>query len=153
MPILCAFYTSVSWICMTISNFAPKTWNFTLKRPLCWTTFLLNIVRLWSWNLYTVELRWLEFEGTVKICSSYRKFEPLRSCNFREKIIRFWPRTVSLRYYNWCTVKKIFNPLESSQRLWLLNTSLVSSNFHFVRDLFYKQEIRGRVLTLGSISV
>ena len=85
-----------------------KTWNFTLKRPLCWTTFLLNIVRLWSWNLYTVELRWLEFEGTVKICSSYRKFEPLRSCNFREKIIRFWPRTVSLRYYNWCTVKWAF---------------------------------------------
>ena len=42
---------------------------------------------------------------------------------------------------------KIFNPLDSSQRLWLLNTSLVSSNvpqkhfFNFVHDLFYKQEI------------
>jgi hypothetical protein len=30
--------------------------------------------------IYTVEL-----EGTVKMCSSYRKFEPPRSRNFREK--------------------------------------------------------------------
>ena len=33
----------------------------------------------------TVELRWLELEGTVKMCSSYRKFEPSRSRKFREK--------------------------------------------------------------------
>jgi hypothetical protein len=33
----------------------------------------------------TVEFRSLELEGTVKICSSYRKFEPPRSRNFREK--------------------------------------------------------------------
>ena len=56
---------------------------------------------------YTVKLRWLELEGTVKICSSYRKFEPPRSRNFREKKIRLWPRTVSL-HYNWCTVKWTF---------------------------------------------
>ena len=71
-----------------------------------------------TWNIYrpitntvitnTVELRWLELEGTVKICSSYRKFEPPRSRNFREKKIRFWPGTVSLRYDNWCTVKWAF---------------------------------------------
>jgi hypothetical protein len=35
----------------------------------------------------TVELRWLELEGTVKMCSSYWKFEPPRSRNFREKRI------------------------------------------------------------------
>ena len=34
----------------------------------------------------TVELRWLELEVTVKMCSSYQKFEPSRSRNFREKI-------------------------------------------------------------------
>ena len=39
--------------------------------------------------LYTVELRWLELEGTVKMCSSYRKFEPPRSRKFREKKIWF----------------------------------------------------------------
>jgi len=44
--------------------------------------------------LNTVELRWLELEGTVKMCSSYRKLEPSRSRNFRErKKIRFWPGT------------------------------------------------------------
>jgi len=37
----------------------------------------------------TVELRCLELEGTVKLCSSYRKFEPPRSRNFREKKILF----------------------------------------------------------------
>jgi len=36
-------------------------------------------------NVYTVELRLLELEGTVKICSSYRTFEPPRSRNLREK--------------------------------------------------------------------
>ena len=36
-------------------------------------------------NVNTVELRWLELEGTAKMCSSYRKFEPPRSHNFREK--------------------------------------------------------------------
>jgi hypothetical protein len=35
---------------------------------------------------YTVELRCLELEGTVKMCLSYRRFEPL---NFREKKIWF----------------------------------------------------------------
>jgi len=39
--------------------------------------------------IFTVELRWLELEGTVKMCSSYRKFEPPRSRNFREKKIWF----------------------------------------------------------------
>jgi len=84
---------------------------------------------------YTVELRWLELEGTVKMCLSYRKFESLRFRNFKKKKIWFWPRTVSLLYDNWCTWmsmdvcrKKIFNPLESSLRLRLLNTSLVSSS-------------------------
>ena len=33
----------------------------------------------------TVELHWLELEGTVKMWSSYRKIEPQRSRNFREK--------------------------------------------------------------------
>ena len=33
----------------------------------------------------TVELHWLELEGTVKMCSSYRKFEQPRSSNLREK--------------------------------------------------------------------
>ena len=33
----------------------------------------------------TVELRWLELKGTVKMCSSYQKFEPLRSRNFTER--------------------------------------------------------------------
>ena len=48
----------------------------------------------------TVELHWLELEGTVKICLSYRKFESLRSRNFRERKIWFRPGTVSLRYDN-----------------------------------------------------
>ena len=33
----------------------------------------------------TVELRWLELEGAVKMCSSYRKFEPPTSRIFRKK--------------------------------------------------------------------
>ena len=33
----------------------------------------------------TVELQWLELKGTVKMCSSYRKFDPSKFCNFREK--------------------------------------------------------------------
>jgi hypothetical protein len=33
----------------------------------------------------TVELHWLELQGTVKMWSSYRKIEPQRSRNFREK--------------------------------------------------------------------
>jgi hypothetical protein len=33
----------------------------------------------------TVELRCLELEVTVKMCSSYQKFEPPRSRNFRQK--------------------------------------------------------------------
>ena len=79
-------------------------------------------------HIYTVKLRSLELEGTVKICSSYRKFEPPRSRKFREKKIWFWPGTVSLRFDNgcrvpWTFVVKIFNPLESSQSLQLLNTS------------------------------
>jgi hypothetical protein len=54
--------------------------------------------------------------------------------------------------------KKIFNPLECSQRLaseylFGIFKSSLETFFHFVRDLFYIQEIRGRVLTLGSISV
>ena len=36
-------------------------------------------------STFTVELHWLELEGTVKMCSSYRKFEPQRSRNFRER--------------------------------------------------------------------
>jgi hypothetical protein len=44
--------------------------------------------------IYIVELRWLKLEGTVKMCSSYRKFEPPNFLNFREK--KIW---VSLRYY------------------------------------------------------
>jgi hypothetical protein len=56
-----------------------------------------------------LELRSLELEGTVKICSSYRKFEPLRFRNIRQKKILFWPGTVSLPIYdNWCTVKLAF---------------------------------------------
>jgi len=47
---------------------------------------------------YLVELHWLEFERIVNMCSSYRKFEPPKFYNFREKKVRFWPRTVSLRY-------------------------------------------------------
>jgi hypothetical protein len=31
----------------------------------------------------TVELHWLEHEETVKMCSSFQKFEPPRFCNFR----------------------------------------------------------------------
>jgi hypothetical protein len=58
--------------------------------------------------LYTVELRWLELEGTVKMCSSYRKFEPPRSRKFREKNIWFWPGTVSLRFDNGCRVPWTF---------------------------------------------
>jgi hypothetical protein len=57
---------------------------------------------------YTVELRSIELEATVKICSSYWKVETTRSHNFREKKIWFWPGTVSLRYDNWCTVKWAF---------------------------------------------
>ena len=34
---------------------------------------------------YTVELRSFELEATVKICSSYWKFETTRSRNLREK--------------------------------------------------------------------
>ena len=37
--------------------------------------------------IYIVELRWLKLEGTVKMCSSYRKFEPPNFLNFREKKI------------------------------------------------------------------
>ena len=60
-------------------------------------------------HINTVELRSLELEGTDKICSSYRKFEPPRSRNFRQKTILFWPGTVSLPIYdNWCTVKLAF---------------------------------------------
>ena len=33
----------------------------------------------------TVELWWLQLKGSVKMCSSYRKFEPLKFLNFREK--------------------------------------------------------------------
>ena len=49
---------------------------------------------LWSvdikskdWSLYicTVELWWLQLEWTVKMCNSYRKFEPPKFRNFREK--------------------------------------------------------------------
>ena len=56
--------------------------------------------------------------------------------------------------------KDISNPLESSWRLRLPDPSaLVSSNvplkryIPFLRDLFYMQEIRGRVSTVGSIAV
>ena len=38
---------------------------------------------------YTVELRWLELEGIVKMCSSYRKFESPKVYNFREKKVQF----------------------------------------------------------------
>jgi hypothetical protein len=44
----------------------------------------------------TVELPWLELEGTVKMCLSYRKFKPSKFCNFSEKKTWFWPVTVSL---------------------------------------------------------
>ena len=78
--------------------------------------------------LYTVELRSLELEGTVKICSSYRKFEPPRSRNFRQKKILFWPGTVSLPIYdNWCTVKLAFlvkNHLSSSSSSLITRTHI-----------------------------
>jgi hypothetical protein len=38
---------------------------------------------------YTVELRWLELEGIVKMCSSYLKFESPKFYNFREKKVQF----------------------------------------------------------------
>jgi len=44
---------------------------------------------LYTKRVYTIELHWLELEGTVKMCSSYWKFEPPRSRNFREKKIWF----------------------------------------------------------------
>jgi hypothetical protein len=76
-------------------------------------------------HIFIVKLRWLELEGTVKMCSSYRKFEPPRSRNFREK--KIYDMGVLLCFDNctvsWTFVVKIFNPLESSQRLQLLNIS------------------------------
>jgi hypothetical protein len=97
--------------------------------------FLKNCGFIWNayWYvhlLYTVELHWLELEETIKMCSSHQ----VTVISERKKIW-FWPGTVSLLYDNWCTWmsmdvcrKKIFNPLESSLRLRLLNTSLVSSS-------------------------
>ena len=47
--------------------------------------FGINLYYKFVELIYTVELCCLDLEGTVKMCSSYRKFEPLRSRNFREK--------------------------------------------------------------------
>jgi len=40
---------------------------------------------------YTVELHWLKLEGTVKMCSSYRKFKPRGSVISERKKIRSDP--------------------------------------------------------------
>ena len=83
---------------------------------------------------YTVELYCLELERTVKMCSSYRKFEPPRFLNFREKKKsgsdpgQFHYAMITDAHYQWTFVVKKCNPLEISQRLRLLDTALISSN-------------------------
>jgi len=47
--------------------------------------FGINLYYKFVKLIYTVELHCLELEGTVKMYSSYRKFEPPRSRIFREK--------------------------------------------------------------------
>ena len=46
-----------------------------------------------------------------------------------------------------------FSKTTASEYLFGILKRSLETFFHFVRDLFYKQEIRGRVLTLGSVSV
>jgi hypothetical protein len=48
-----------------------------------------KVVRFQSLFVSTVEFRWLELKGTVKICLSYPKFEPPKFRNFREKKVWF----------------------------------------------------------------
>jgi hypothetical protein len=48
-----------------------------------------KVVRFESLFVSTVEFRWLELKGTVKICLRYRKFEPPKFRNFREKKVWF----------------------------------------------------------------
>ena len=79
----------------------------SLKKPSAMQSFELfkkqakqkeERVRFQTLLVSTVEFRSLELEGTVKICLSYRKFEPPKFCNLREKKVWFWPGTVSLCY-------------------------------------------------------
>jgi len=92
---------------------------------------LVNISLLLNWTktelAYTVELGWLELEGTVKMCSSYQSSSHRSSVSSERKNNPVQTRTVSLRYDKLMhSTVKIFNPLESYQRLRLLNTYLLS---------------------------
>ena len=121
--------------------------NFTkIDLEMTCIIFLKNCGFIWNayWYvhlLYTVELHWLELEGTIKMCSSYRNSSHQVPVISERKKIWFWPGTVSLRYdklmhstVGLCR-KKIFNPLEHSLRLRLLKTSLISSNVP--RNIFF----------------
>ena len=81
----------------------------------------------------TVELRWLELEGTVKMCSSYRKFEPPRSRNFRKKNTDL--KNESLR-------KKI---LEIYRSQILFTAKVKCFLFYFFRQRF-KELVDGKIL-------
>ena len=103
-------------------------------------------------NITTVELRWLELEGTVKMCSSYRKFEPPNSVISERKQSDSDPE-VSLRNdglmhsaVGLCR-KTIFNPLRkytkttASEYLWYLQTFLwnVFSLCSLLELIFWKE--------------
>jgi len=64
-------------------NFWPKscsTWHWFIPEYLLYGDGLVQ-------DIITIELRWVELEGNVKMCLSFQKFDPPKFRNFREKYL------------------------------------------------------------------
>jgi hypothetical protein len=82
-------------------------------------------------HIYTVKLCSLELEGTVKICSSYRKFEPPRSRNFRPKKILFLLNCASGK-----ELSILVTAMMSISTVLVVNSCLMEQNLYLMLLMF-----------------
>ena len=99
-----------------------KTWQLLRKAAVFWQ--------------FTVELRWLVFRRNVKICLSYRNFEPLMFWNSRDKQMKSGSNPGQFRYAminKWCPGQWSF---EVKKKIWSFKKFSKATASEYPFDIF-----------------